>query len=178
MEIKITRTHECDEECQYSHFLQFRAGVNPDYNKETGKCPKSGKEEDSSPPIAHWSENREAFNLYNPKEIVIPQQKINIVFRYPFEKEFVFEFKANTSEGFTKEYLIDCICNQYEKMYKEENEATPPTSMEERMKRGGLVNRESTEGPYGIWGHDIEDLYLEGIEYNEKTNTVHLFIGS
>jgi hypothetical protein len=43
---------------------------------------------------------------------------------------------------------------------------------------GPLVNRHETNGKYGIWGHDLSDLCLEGIYYNKATGTVTLDIGS
>ena len=30
----------------------------------------------------------------------------------------------------------------------------------------GMLNRESSDGPYGIWGHDIGDLVLGGVTDN------------
>lgn len=47
-----------------------------------------------------------------------------------------------------------------------------------RIKRGGFVNRNKTNGKYGIWGHDIEDLAIERINYDENKNLITLFIGS
>jgi len=50
--------------------------------------------------------------------------------------------------------------------------------VEIRAQMGRLLNRNETDGKYGIWGHDIGDLWLEGIYYNPQTKTVTLSIGS
>lgn len=41
-----------------------------------------------------------------------------------------------------------------------------------------LYNRRKSNGPYGIWGHYLEELSLEIIRYNPRTKTVQIFIGS
>lgn len=162
----------------FRHFLQFRIGKNPDYNRETQKCSLSGKQTETSPSIADWVTDKTKFDLFDAKTIVIKEPKISIIFDYPFGEEFKFEFQTDTREGFTREYLIDCICGQYRKMYDEENAACKVSTVEERIGKGGLMNREKTEGPYGIWGHDIDDLYLERITYDERKKTVSLGVGS
>ena len=44
--------------------------------------------------------------------------------------------------------------------------------------RGGFLNRRATEGKYGIWGHDLSDLFIEGISYYPDSKVVRMFIGS
>jgi len=41
-----------------------------------------------------------------------------------------------------------------------------------------VMNRARSEGPYGIWGHYLSELWIERISYNPQTRTVKLFIGS
>jgi hypothetical protein len=41
-----------------------------------------------------------------------------------------------------------------------------------------LYNRRKSDGPYGIWGHYLEELFLEFIRYNPKSKIVNLDIGS
>ena len=44
-------------------------------------------------------------------------------------------------------------------------------------KRVGLSNRNETNGKYGIWGHDLIDLYLSDIEvYKNKSGFVTLIL--
>lgn len=178
MNIDIARIHKCTKECKYTHFLQIRTGKNLDYNENTNQCSLFNKKQLCSPSISDWLSQKDQFNLESPDEIVIPEQNIYIAIDYPVRDTYTFHFVANTEKGFTREFLIDCICTQYEKIYVEENAVCKVSSIEERMRKGGLINRESTNGPYGIWGHDIEDLYLEGINYDANTQMVTLSIGS
>ncbi len=176
MDISITRTHTCDEECKYAHFLQFRVGPNPNYDKKIGKCSESGKETNVAPHIETWFEDKAEIQVLD--KLVIPQQTVKIAFSYPFSDTFPFEFKANKPEGFTLEHLIDSICSKYKEMYDEENSTEKVSTVDERLARGGLLNREETSGKYQIRAHDVADLYLEGISYNALNNTVILSIGS
>lgn len=36
----------------------------------------------------------------------------------------------------------------------------------------GMLNRCATNGRYGVWGHDIDDLILHSADYNPKTGEV------
>jgi hypothetical protein len=56
----------------------------------------------------------------------------------------------------------------YAEIYQVEELASKPVALEDR---GFLINRPRTNGPYGIWGHDLSDLYFEGIliEGNQVT---------
>ena len=48
-----------------------------------------------------------------------------------------------------------------------------------RQKAGQiLLNRETTDGKYGIWGHDIGDLVIERLVYNTVAKELEFFIGS
>ena len=41
-----------------------------------------------------------------------------------------------------------------------------------------MLNRQTTNGKYGIWGHAIEDLVIEELRYDKNTKIVSMFIGS
>lgn len=82
---------------------------------------------------------------------------------YPLNKPAVFEIESATSIG----VIISSIGEAYRKIYNEEEETsslnvTPPEE------RGMCLNRNRTNGRYGIWGHDIEDLYIEGITVHDN----------
>jgi hypothetical protein len=57
----------------------------------------------------------------------------------------------------------------YHEIYKEE-ERTANTKTIPLNKREGLVNRNKTDGKYGVWGHDISDLDLSSIEVHKNSN--------
>jgi hypothetical protein len=42
----------------------------------------------------------------------------------------------------------------------------------------GMLNRDSSEGPYGIWGHCLSDLYFEQIEIDTEKKIIKFCIGS
>lgn len=44
--------------------------------------------------------------------------------------------------------------------------------------RGIFMNRNLTNGKYGIYGHDFEDLFLEGFWYDKKNKNLRLFVSS
>lgn len=50
--------------------------------------------------------------------------------------------------------------------------------LELRLASGGLINRPSTNGKYGIWGHDIEDLSIESLIYDTENKILDVSIGS
>jgi hypothetical protein len=127
--------------------------------------------------IASFLENKE--QLLDRDEVVIPHLQASVEFDYPLQEAHMFQVHAK-DEGITRGQLVDFICTQYETIYQEEDASskTPVLTLKERMARGGLINRNTTGGIYGIWGHDIGDLCLSEIAYNPTTNIVKLSIES
>ena len=66
------------------------------------------------------------------------------------------------------------IAQTYKKIYEEE---LTTTTIEVGQMSENLINRNQTDGKYGIWGHDIGDLVFEGISIYDN-GTVDIFIGS
>lgn len=173
--IELKCKHKCSEDCQYVY-----VGEDNSYNPETGKCDKFGKFESISPHIASWFEDESKCEWKDFDEIVIPRTKVTIEFDYPLKSNFRFEFQSDNPDGFTRKNLVDSICKKYQEIYDEENASltVPPTAIEKRINRGGLINRERTDGTYGIWGHDLGDLYLEGMRFYPEECVVLLDVGS
>ena len=44
--------------------------------------------------------------------------------------------------------------------------------------RGQFINRNATNGRYGIYAHDLEDLFIEEMMYDRTQKRLHLFISS
>lgn len=63
---------------------------------------------------------------------------------------------------FTAGEIVAAIGETYRAVYAAETASqsapTPPFG-----ERGQLLNRPPSNGTFGIWGHDIEDLYIEGV---------------
>ncbi len=79
-----------------------------------------------------------------------------------FFGRYEFVISSTNKAGFGREELIVEISNRYHRIYREEEESstTKTIPIEERET---LLNRNKTNGIYGIWGHDIEDLDLSRI---------------
>ena len=91
-----------------------------------------------------------------PDEIVIPFNEILIKYTYPLSKSVVLGFKSDN--GFTRAELARKICEGYHRIYNEEESAVGnPGNI------SGMLNRALSEGPYGIYGHDIGDLLLYSV---------------
>ena len=93
-----------------------------------------------------------------PDEIVIPMNEIRVEYTYPLSKRTVMFFNADNETGFTRAELARKVCEGYQKIYQIEEEAVGnPGNLP------GMLNRATSEGPYGIWGHDIQDLVLHTV---------------
>lgn len=112
--------------------------------------------------------------LLNPDEIVIQENKVNLIIDYPLKKPATIEL--SNPKGFSRKNLILEISKNYHKIYAEE-EATAKTKTIPSDKRTGLINRNETDGKYGIWGHDLSDLDLSGIEiHKSKDGKINLIL--
>jgi hypothetical protein len=102
-------------------------------------------------------------HLKNPDEIVIPMWKIIIIIVYPLNNPVRVELNSNLEYGFERAELAGKIALAYQKIYREEDEAVGPTG-----NIPGMFNRKTSFGPYGIWGHHIDDLDLIRVEQIEN----------
>lgn len=109
-------------------------------------------------------------HLIKPDEVVITETKINIKFEYPLTNPVTLSF-VNPG-GFTRFDFFRCVYEGYLNIYKEEESADEDPGMVP-----GMLNRARSDGPHGIWGHVIEDLFLEGVE-DKGDGNFELFIGS
>jgi len=183
-EIELPTKHVCGERCQYVYVFGFPCGKNPQYID--GKCDKQGTVQDhSSPPIRAcfdpeiWAHLHDTGEFIKHDEVVITDSDIKICFNYPLSHPVEFDFHSDL--GFQRKQLVDLIAQTYKKIYDEEEatiEEQKVVPLETRIENGGLINRNATDGKYGIWGHDMGDLWLEGIQYDPETHTVSLSIGS
>jgi len=106
-------------------------------------------------------------NLISKDEVVIPPNKITIIIDYPLSINY--EFELTSSIGFTRAQLITEISKHYHKLYDEEEKtATIKTLPLEQRK---VYNRNTTNGKYGIWGHDIGDLVLDDIIVHKTSDS-------
>ena len=92
--------------------------------------------------------------------------EITIRFDYPLMNPA--ELRFQSPGGFTMLDFLRCVHDGYTQIYAaEKNPGEIP----------GSYNRSKSEGPYGIWGHHIDDLCLEEIRQTGET-TFELGMGS
>jgi hypothetical protein len=114
------------------------------------------------------SDPRQALaTLDQPDEIVIPFEHAVLVIDYPLTSPATMEIEAPLPIGFTKASLIKAICDEYQHVYDAE-EGTAATKTIPVEDRGTLRNRNRTDGAYGIWGHDLEDLILVAVHWTRE----------
>lgn len=105
--------------------------------------------------------------LIDADKIILPYQTAKIYIDYPLNHPATFIIKT-IEKGFTRRQLITEISKKYHEIYKlEESTANNKTTPVEQ--RQGLINRNETDGKYGIWGHDISDLDLSTIEVHKNS---------
>ena len=133
------------------------------------------------------TESKPFDDLLDKDTIVISKNNIKISVSYPLKKEFTFNIELPDGDSFTWENLIDSICKLYQHIYKVE--AKTSNIKEEtigdrnrRLNNGSnyyLMNRVTTNGRYGIYGHGIKDLMLNHeIDYDSTNDRYTLNISS
>jgi hypothetical protein len=97
-------------------------------------------------------------SLINPDEKVINQDTISVVIDFPLKQDFTFTFRSKN--GFTRRQVVKRIINQYKKIYEEEEKTTEiPVKLFEDQE----TSRNTTNGKYGIWEYNMDDLGLDYI---------------
>ena len=107
--------------------------------------------------------------LTNPDEIVIPHEHAVLRIDYPLSVPASIEVSSPIHFGFTRAELIKTICEEYANVYETEEAtaAVKPLALEERVGRQG---RNRTDGLYGIWGHDLQDLVLTAMRWTRRSD--------
>jgi hypothetical protein len=119
--------------------------------------------EDDEDPYVSLSSPGNLSVLNNAEEIVTPPF-IVIEYSYPLKDCFYFLHRSLSPKGFTRAELAMSISNTYKKIYRdEENVSGNPGNI------SGMLNRAQSHGPYGIWGHGLDDLVLHRVESSGET---------
>jgi hypothetical protein len=115
----------------------------------------------------------EVGRLVDADKIIVPYSKPVLIIEYPVKAPVFFQLTGN-EEGFTRQQLITVISEKYHAMYSEE-EQTASVKTKPAGERDSLINRNDTNGKYGIWGHDLSDLDLRSVEiYKNKNGKIYL----
>ena len=112
--------------------------------------------------------------LEQPDEIVIPFEHAMLVIDYPLSTPATVSISAPLALGFTRAALVKVICDEYAHVYDAE-EGTAAIKTIPPEERGAMRNRNRTDGAYGIWGHDLQDLVLRAARWTrEPDGTVRI----
>lgn len=111
------------------------------------------------PSIRIDSPQVEIKNLIGRDEVVIKEKELTVIVDYPLSSNYKFELISK--KGFTRAQLINEISNRYYQLYDEEEKTATIKTVP--MQQRKILNRNQTNGKYGIWGHDIGDLVLDEI---------------
>ncbi len=115
-------------------------------------------------------------NLLDADLIVLPFKTAKIIIDYPLNFPATFKIKSK-GLGFSRKELITEISKKYHEIYKLE-ESSANTKTVPLKNRKGIINRNQTDGKFGIWGHDISDLDLSQIEvYKNSKGEIILTLG-
>jgi len=107
--------------------------------------------------------------LERPDEIVIPFEHAILVIDFPLTNPASIPVSARFPIGFTRGDLVQAICEEYAHIYEAE-EGTAGTKPIPREERGERRERNRTDGAYGIWGHDLEDLVVTAARWTRETD--------
>jgi len=129
----------------------------------------------TSPYIQLADPTKDLADLEDAAAIVLPCREIIVVADYPLAKEFEFKLVSDAPTGFTRAEIARKISTLYQEIYAKEEQTTkaPIIPLEERK---GLINRNKTNGEYGIWGHDLGDLVLRKIYPKTHGDMVYLYL--
>lgn len=109
-------------------------------------------------------------DVVDPDEKVTDLETLKIEFDYPLTVPAIINFER--TGGFTRLELFEAIYFGYKYIYDtEDGESGDPGMMP------GSLNRAPSEGPFGIWGHVMEDLVIEDVIIHNN-GKVELDIGS
>jgi hypothetical protein len=111
--------------------------------------------------------DRAIMRLDKPDEIVIPFEHAVLVIDFPLSHPATVPITAPLPLGFTRAALVKSICDEYEHIYaaEEGTAAIKPVPLEDR---GGGGTRNRTDGAYGIWGHDLQDLVVTAARWTRQ----------
>jgi hypothetical protein len=107
--------------------------------------------------------------LDHPDDIVIPFAQAVLVIEYPLTTPASVPIESPLPLGFTRAALVKAICDEYSHIYdaEEGTAATKTIPIDERAPRRG---RNRTDGAYGIWGHDLQDLVVTAAHWTRQTD--------
>ena len=113
--------------------------------------------------------------LLDGQEIVLQTRTAKVLIDYPLDNPTSLSLVSD-SASFSRWQLIDEIGKKYEEIYLEEESSAETKTLPMSERR--IMNRNQTDGTYGIWGHDLGDLAISLIEVRKDANgSLNLWLG-
>ena len=132
-----------------------------DFSVEASEDERDDHEDGIVPWINLVDREAELERLIDPDSIVLDYSNAKIVFDYPLDNPTTREI-STSDEGFSRRQLIDLIGKFYEEIYDEEEASATIKTLP--MSDRKIMNRNRSDGIYGIWGHDLDDIAISGVE--------------
>ena len=127
--------------------------------------------------LAPCEHTNQGHMLFDNGDVIPEGTPVKVTIDYPLTNPVTFEVPFFTG----LHPVLNTICEKYREIYREEEE----TSSVEAGPVGQLnnsrviiMNRRMTNGKYGIWGHDISELYIEKLELDTAKKELILYVGS
>jgi hypothetical protein len=111
---------------------------------------------------------KEIDRLIDGEEIVLPFTSITIIIDYTLKNQVTFDI-TTTTKGFSRNELAIIISKKYHEIYQEEEKSTAVVVIPIDQRKD-MVNRNQTNGKYGICCHDLSDLDLSSIDVFKNAN--------
>jgi hypothetical protein len=112
--------------------------------------------------------------LIDADTVIIAANSATLTIDYPIKAPV--SFKIESENGFTKAELLQKIGQTYQEVYATE-ETTSTVKTVPLAQRKGLINRNETDGKYGICCHDIDDLDLSHATITCKNGNCTIELG-
>jgi hypothetical protein len=101
--------------------------------------------------------------LLNPGDVVLEAAEATLALTYPLDIAATRSIRPADGKAFTRGELVRLIDETYREVYRLEtgSQSSPTPPIDER---GTLINRPRSDGIFGIWGHDLDDLGISEIK--------------
>jgi hypothetical protein len=153
----------------YIYQEEERTSTPRSYNlkKECGKCKNIQDFVKEVTPL----ENTECSICYNKYDNNACKLNCNHI----YHKQCIFRWLETTKTcPLCRRHIVECDdCNGTGVIYYDYNGIVIPVEH-----RGSILNRNTTDGVYGISRHDLDDLVIEHIHYNRLEKLLTMYIGS
>jgi hypothetical protein len=111
--------------------------------------------------------------LIGADETVLSANSAKLILVYPLDTAAVRDLTSTDGKGFTRGALMKAIDETYREIYTREaaSQSAPTPAVEDR---GTVQNRPASDGDFGVWGHDLNDLGISAIEVHKIGDDIWL----